>query len=124
MSFEHRKYHGLYFILGVFIAFILVTTLSGCEKGKTNKGRDCIGFVGMTLEGEQCEVIEFPPIDETWPPVCCQALTPSCMACGEGISTDEWIENTCGPLAIDAEYYDWDTEKNEPIWLCQAEIIN
>ena len=101
--FEHRKYHALYFILGVLIAFILVTTLSGCDRGQTTAGVD--------LEREE-------------PPACCMAFIPSCMACGEGISTDEWIENTCGPLAIDAEYYDWDTEKNEPIWLCQAEIIN
>ena len=42
----------------------------------------------------------------------------------EGIPEDEWIENTCGENAIGAEYADWDTEKNEPIWLCQAEIID
>ena len=120
---DHRKYHWLYFLLGFLIA-VIVATLMGCEQGKTPKGKDCIGFVGMTLEGEQCEVIDLPPIDEPWPPACCQALTPSCMACGEGISTDEWIELTCGTNAVGAEYAGWDPEKNEPIWLCQAEIID
>ena len=123
MSFEHRKYHWLYFLAGLLLA-IIIGTLMGCEQGKTNKGRDCIGFVGMSIEGEQCEVIDFPPIDEDWPPVCCQALIPSCMACGEGISTDEWIEDTCGPDAIDVEYAGWNTVTNEPLWLCQAIAID
>ena len=121
---DHRKYHGLYFILGVLIAFVVVTMLNGCEQGKTDKGRDCIGFAGMSIDGEQCEIIDFPPIDEDWPPVCCQALTPSCMACGEGIPEDEWIELTCGENATDAEYAGWNQATNEPLWLCQAEIIN
>ena len=99
--FEHRKYHALYFILGVLIAFILVTTLSGCDQPNTTGG-----------------IYEEPPV------MCCQALTPSCMAQCEGIPEDVWIENTCGSLAIDAEYYDWDEDKNEPIWLCRAEIID
>ena len=114
--FEHRKYHGLYFILGVLIAFILVTTLSGCESGKTTKGRDCIGFAGMTVEGETCD--PEPPV------MCCMALTPSCEACQEGIPEDVWLENTCGVNAISAEYAGWNTETNEPIWLCEAIIIN
>tara|TARA_B100000929_G_scaffold224903_1_gene181244 strand:- start:177 stop:527 length:351 start_codon:yes stop_codon:yes gene_type:complete len=113
----------LYFALGFAIAAILVMMM-GCEKGTTDKGRECIGFAGMTIEGEQCEVIDFPPIDDPWPPVCCQALTPSCMACGEGISTDEWIEDTCGPDAVDVEYAGWNSATNEPIWLCQAVIID
>ena len=123
MSFEHRKYHWLYFLAGLLLA-IIIGTLMGCEKGKTPKGRDCIGFIGLSLEGEQCEVIDFPPIDEDWPPVCCQALTPSCMACGEGIPVDEWIEDTCGPNAVDVEYAGWNQAINEPLWLCRAEIIN
>ena len=133
---DHRKYHWLYFLLGVMIA-VVVATLMGCEQGKTDKGRDCIGFAGMSIEGEQCEVIVLPPTDppgcwypynqeycEPEPPVCCMALTPSCMACGEGLTTDEWIELTCGDLAVGAEYAGWDAVKKEPIWLCQAEIIN
>ena len=48
---DHRKYHGLYFILGVLIAFVVVTMLNGCEQGKTDKGKDCIGFAGMSIEG-------------------------------------------------------------------------
>ena len=122
--FGHRKYHSLYFILGFIIAACLVIGLSGCERGTTDKGRACIGFAGMTIEGEQCEVIDFPVIGDPWPQQCCQALIPSCMACGEGISTDEWIENTCGPDAVDVEYAGWNTETNEPLWLCQAIIIN
>ena len=122
--FEHRKYHALYFILGVLIAFILVTALSGCEQGKTPKGRDCIGFAGMSLEGEQCEVIEYPPPWEDEPVYCCMAFIPSCMACGTGMTTDEWIKDTCGPNAIDAEYAGWDTDTDEPLWLCQAEIVD
>jgi len=46
------------------------------------------------------------------------------MACQEGVSPDVWLEQTCGTDAVDAEYAGWDEEKNEPIWLCQVEIIN
>ena len=119
---DHRKYHWLYFLLGFLIA-VIVATLMGCERGTTEKGKPCWGMAGMTVEGEQCEVIEWPP-EWNRPEACCQALTPSCMAACEGISTDEWIEDTCGINATDAEYGYWDTEKNEPVWLCQAEIIN
>ena len=135
--FEHRKYHWLYFLAGLLLA-IIIGTLMGCERGKTPKGRDCIGMAGMSLQGEQCEVIEYPPTDppgcwypyndefcEPEPPIaCCMALIPECMACGEGISTDEWIEDTCGPNAVDVEYAGWNTETSEPIWLCQAVIID
>ena len=113
--FEHRKYHALYFILGVLIA-IIIGTLMGCEQGTTSKGKDCIGFAGMTLEGEQCE--PEPPV------MCCMALTPPCEACQDGIPEDVWLERTCGINAVDAEYAQWDEEKNEPVWLCQAEIID
>ena len=111
MSFEHRKYHWLYFLAGLLLA-IIIGTLLGCESGKTPKGRDCIGFAGMSLEGEQCE--PEPPV------MCCMALTPSCAACGEGVPEDVWLEDTCGVNAISAEYYGWNEELNEPIWLCQA----
>ena len=134
---DHRKYHWLYFLLGFLIA-VIVATLMGCDRGKTDKGRDCWGMAGMTYQGERCEVIDYPPTDppgcwylgnteycEPEPPVaCCTALTPSCMAMCEGIPEDVWIENTCGVDAVGAEYGYWDTEKNEPVWLCQAEIID
>ena len=123
MSFEHRKYHWLYFLAGLLLA-IIIGTLMGCDKGKTDKGRDCWGMAGMTYQGEQCEPIDYPPPWDEPPIQCCMALTPSCMAMCEGIPEDVWLENTCGSLAIDAEYYDWDEDKNEPIWLCQAEIID
>ena len=113
--FEHRKYHALYFILGVLIA-IIIGTLMGCEQGTTSKGKDCIGFGGMTVEGETCE--PEPPV------MCCMALTPPCEACQDGIPEDVWLERTCGINAVDAEYAYWDEEKNEPVWLCQAEIID
>ena len=136
--FAHRKYHGLYFILGFLIAVVAFMMLSGCERGTTEKGRDCIGFAGMTIEGEQCEVIVWPePTDppgcwypgnpeycEPEPPSCCLAFIPECMACQDGCSVDIWIEKTCGINAIDAEYAGWDNDLGEPIWLCQAEIIN
>ena len=102
---DHRKYHWLYFLLGVFIA-IIVATLMGCEQPQSTSG----------------VVLERPPTD---PPVyCCMALTPSCEACQEGIPEDVWLEKTCGIDATDAEYYGWDEDKNEPIWLCQMVIIN
>ena len=66
---DHRKYHWLYFLLGIFIA-IIVATLMGCEQPQSTSG----------------VVIERPPV------ACCLALTPSCMACQEGISEDEWLE--------------------------------
>ena len=114
--FGHRKYHGLYFILGFLIAFVVFMMLSGCERGTTDKGKDCMGFAGMSIEGEQCE--PEPPVQ------CCMALTPSCEACQEGLPEDVWLENTCGDLAVDAEYAYWDEIKNEPVWLCRAEIID
>ena len=113
--FEHRKYHWLYFLLGFLIA-VIVATLMGCDRGTTEKGRPCWGMAGMTIEGEQCE--SEPPVQ------CCQALTPPCAACDAGLPEDEWLEITCGDLAVGAEYAYWDTEKNEPVWLCQAEIID
>ena len=112
---EHRKYHWLYFLLGFLIA-VIVATLMGCEQGTTSKGKDCIGFGGMTVEGETCE--PEPPV------MCCMALTPPCEACQDGIPEDVWLERTCGINAVDAEYAYWDEEKNEPVWLCQAEIID
>ena len=124
--FEHRKYHWLYFLLGLLIA-IIIGTLMGCERGKTSTGRDCIGMAGMTYEGEQCEVIEYPPPwdEEPEPPVqCCMALTPTCEACQEGIPVDEWIEDTCGPDVTDVEYAGWNVEEGEPIWLCRMVIID
>ena len=98
--FEHRKYHWLWFLLGVFIA-VIVATLMGCERAETTAG-----------------VVVEPPVQ------CCMALTPECYAQCEGIPVDEWIENTCGEDATDVEYYGWDEDKNEPIWLCQMVIIN
>ena len=65
--FEHRKYHWLYFLAGLLLA-IIIGTLMGCDKGKTEKGRDCWGMAGMTYQGEQCEVVEYPPTDPTDPP--------------------------------------------------------
>ena len=52
------------------------------------------------------------------------ALIPQCMACADRCSVGEWLERTCGPNATDAEYAGWDEDENEPIWLCQAEIID
>ena len=98
---DHRKYHWLWFLLGVMIA-VIVATLMGCERADTSAG----------------VIKEEPPV------YCCMALTPSCEACQEGIPEDVWLEKTCGLDATDAEYYGWDEDKNEPIWLCQMVIIN
>ena len=99
--FGHRKYHGLYFVLGFLIAFVAFMMLSGCDQPNTTGG-----------------IYEEPPV------MCCQALTPSCMACADSCTVDEWIEKTCGSNAIGVEYAGWDEASNEPLWLCQAEIIN
>ena len=98
---DHRKYHWLYFVLGICIAVILAT-LMGCEQPNATSG----------------VIKEEPPIQ------CCMALTPECYAQCEGILLDEWVDNTCGTLAIDVEYGYWDEINNEPVWLCKAEIIN
>ena len=37
---EHRKYHWLYFVLGIMIAIIL-GTLMGCGQAQTSGGVDC-----------------------------------------------------------------------------------
>ena len=95
---EHRKYHWLYFLLGFLIA-VIVATLMGCEQPQSTSG------VEPERQG-------------------CMALTPECFAQCEGIPVDEWVDNTCGTLAIDVEYGYWDVETNEPVWICQAEIIN
>ena len=95
---DHRKYHWLYFLLGVMIA-VIIATLMGCEQPQSTSG---------VVPERQC----------------CMALTPECYAQCEGIPLDEWVDNTCGTLAIDVEYAYWDEIKNEPVWLCQAEIIN
>ena len=98
---DHRKYHWLYFLLGVLIA-VVVATLMGCERADTSAG----------------VIKEEPPV------YCCMALTPSCEACQDGCTVDAWLEKTCGSDATDAEYAYWDEIKNEPVWLCQAVIIN
>ena len=101
--FGHRKYHGLYFILGFLIAVVLVLMV-GCDRAETTGG-----------------VVETPCCQER---VCCQAMIPQCMACQDSCSIDEWLVKTCGENAVGAEYAGWDEELNEPIWICQAEIIN
>ena len=95
---DHRKYHWLYFLLGVMIA-VIIATLMGCEQPQSTSG---------VVPERQC----------------CMALTPECYAQCEGIPVDEWVDNTCGTNAIGVEYGYWDEINNEPIWLCQAEIIN
>ena len=101
---DHRKYHWLYFVLGICIAVILAT-LMGCEQAQTTAGVD------LEREPE-------PPV------ACCLALTPSCMACQDGVPEDVWLEDTCGEDAISAEYAYWDEDNNKPIWLCGDVIIN
>ena len=97
--FEHRKYHGLYFILGFILAAMLVMLL-GCKPGETTGGiGECYG----------CP----PP-----PPPCCAAMTPECQACKEGCSIGEWKEKTCG----EADVMGWDEEENS--WMCGVVIIN
>jgi hypothetical protein len=110
--FEHRKYHWLYFVLGICIAVILAS-LMGCEQPQSTSGV-------IKEEPPNICVWDCPPP----PQYCCMALTPECEACQDGCSVDIWLERTCGVDAIDAEYAGWDEEKNEPIWLCQAIIID
>ena len=116
--FGHRKYHSLYFILGFLIA-VVVVMLMGCERGEDRHGRACTAVLGIGVTGDACEPeqIIIEPVN------CCMALIPSCMACQEGISATEWLEQTCGVNAISAEYYGWNSELNEPIWLCQAQGV-
>ena len=93
--FGHRKYHGLYFILGFIIAAMLVMLL-GCEQPNTTGG-----------------------IYEPEPPIaCCAAMMPECMACKEGIPVGEWEEKTCG----NADVIRWDDEENS--WMCGLVIID
>ena len=92
--FEHRKYHGLYFILG-FIRAAMLVMLLGCKPADTTGGT-------------------FEPA----PPQCCQAFIPECMACQEGIPVGEWEEKTCG----NADVMGWDDEENS--WMCGLVIID
>ena len=92
--FEHRKYHGLYFILGFIVAAILVMLL-GCKAADTTGGTY-----------------------EPTPPQCCAAMLPECEACKEGIPVGEWEEKTCG----NADVIGWDDE--EQSWMCGMVIID
>ena len=38
---EHRKYHWLYFLLGLFGAWVIVVMLSGCEQATSDSGVGC-----------------------------------------------------------------------------------
>jgi len=141
--FGHRKYHGLYFILGLLIAFIVVPMLTGCEQAKSTAGvvevveeieKDEFVIIidDRACTGWNCNGPTDPPgcwypgntqyCDE--PIMCCMALLPTCMACQDGCTVDAWLEKTCGSNATDAEYAGWDEIQNEPVWLCKAEIIN
>ena len=64
MSFEHRKYHGLYFILGFIIAAMLVMLL-GCKPAETTGG---IGPTPPPPPPEFCEngTMEWDPVEEDW----------------------------------------------------------
>ena len=93
--FEHRKYHWLYFLLGLLGAWVIVMMLSGCKPAETNGGAY-----------------------EPAPPQCCAAMLPECEACKEGISVCEWEENTCG----NADVMGWDDEENS--WMCGLVIID
>jgi len=61
--FDHRKYHWLYFLLGVFIA-IIVATLMGCEPAETNSGID----YPPPPPPEFCEngTMEWDVVEEDW----------------------------------------------------------
>ena len=109
-------------LIGMLIVLALSITIAGCESGKTEKGKACWAVLGMdTVTGEQCEP------DSEWDGdgrACCTALMPSCMACRDGITVRQWIDKTCGTGSDSAEYSHWDTEKNEPVWLCRMVIID
>ena len=113
-------------LFGILLILALGIMIAGCESGKTEKGRACWGVLGMdTLTGEQCERVDeaIGPSDRDGR-LCCAALMPSCHACKEGVTVRQWLDKTCGTDSIDAEYSHWDTEKNEPVWLCEAVIID
>ena len=62
--FEHRKYHALYFILGVLIA-IIIGTLLGCEQAGTGSG---VVKEQPPPPPEFCEngTMEWDPVEEDW----------------------------------------------------------
>ena len=64
MSFEHRKYHGLYFILGFIIAAMLVMLL-GCKPAETDSG---IIDYPPPPPPEFCEngTMEWDEVEEDW----------------------------------------------------------
>ena len=61
---DHRKYHWLYFLLGVFIA-IIVATLMGCERADTSAG---VVKEQPLPPPEFCEngTMEWDPVEEDW----------------------------------------------------------
>ena len=109
-------------LIGMMIVLILSITISGCERGTTEKGKDCWGLLGMdTTTGEYCEP---PTLSDGDGRACCAALMPSCNACQEGLTVRQWLDKTCGSDSDSAEYSHWDTEKNEPVWLCRMVIYD
>lgn len=109
----------VWFLVGFGIAAALVL-LMGCSQAESTSGVNQHRIVVDPNTGLTDKVI----IEEPEVRNCCMALIPSCMACAEGCDVPTWLERTCGPNAIDAEYAGWDEDKNEPIWLCQVQIVN
>jgi|GEM_PF-2424098 hypothetical protein len=52
------------------------------------------------------------------PYMCCKALIPSCIACSEGLTKQEWLDKTCGPNCVNAVYEGWDEDTNQAKWDC------
>lgn len=109
----------VWFLVGFGIAAALVL-LMGCSPAESTAGVMKHRIVVDPNTGLTDKVIIEEPVSRN----CCMALIPSCMACAQGCDVETWLERTCGPNAIDAEYAGWNEETNEPIWLCQAIIIN
>ena len=61
---EHRKYHWLYFLLGVCIA-VIVAVLMGCERADTSAG---VIKEEPPPPPEFCEngTMEWDPVEEDW----------------------------------------------------------
>ena len=58
---DHRKYHGMYFILGFILAAMLVILL-GCKPAETSGG------IYQPAPPEFCEdgIPEWDPVEEDW----------------------------------------------------------
>jgi len=55
---------------------------------------------------------------------CCRGLVPQCAACEAGMTLENWLKETCPNGENDAYYNGWNTNNNEPEWICETANVD